>query len=796
MKVPLRWLQEFIELPTTDPDELSEVLAMIGHEVEGYETLDAGWTEVVVGRIVAIDQHPDADKIRVCQVDSGSGPEQIICGAWNFDEGAFVAVARPGATLPGGFEIGRRVIRGVESNGMICSEKELGLGDDHSGILVLSGSPKPGSDLGGLVELPDVVFDLSITPNRPDAMSLVGIARDLAAYYGIEHSVPERPLVTTSGATSISVDIEDKEGCRRFTAREIRGVTVASSPLWVRHRLAKAGLRALSNVVDATNYVMIELGHPLHAFDARAISGSKLSIRRARHGETLVTLDNEERSLSAEDLIIYDSDGPASMSGTMGGAQSEVSFETADVLMEAASWDPPTIMYMSRRHDLRSEASIRFERGVDPNLSDIANQRASAMVVELAGGEVLEGHVDAIATEISAVEIDLSLSEVSRLLGPGFSSAQVAEILNRLGMETSGGDYLRVRVPTYRPDVVRPADLIEEVARIHGFHKFDSTLPPGMAGRLTVEQKRERLLNRVLAGVGLSQAVTLPFIGATDLESLQRGDEVGSLLKVKNPLREEEGKLRPTMLPNLLNALRYNLSHGNKSVALFETGSVFLEERDEVDHRLPRQPKRLAWAIIGSFGPLVMGEASLEADADVSLAVFRHLADALVLQNVTLHSGTAPGLHPSRTAMVGVGGQIIGHVGELDPFSARLFELPGRVAVAELELDPLLAPTDYKESMAPSVFPFVDFDLSFLFTEELSVEEVLKTTRAAAGDWVESASVFDEFRGEAVGSGMRAVAIHYRLRASDRTLTNEEIAPIRDAMIEAAAGLGATLRGL
>ena len=795
MKVPLRWLEEFIELPTTDPDELSEVLAMVGHEVEGYESLEAGWSKVVVGRVAEIGQHPDADKIRICQVDSGSGLEQIICGAWNFEEGAYVAVARPGAILPGGFEIGRRVIRGVESIGMICSEHELGLGDDHGGILVLSGSPEPGADFGDLVELPDVVFELSITPNRPDAMSIVGIARDLAAYYGIEHSVPKRPLATTPGSTSISVKIEDKEGCRRFTAREIRGVTVASSPLWVRHRLAKAGVRALSNVVDSTNYVMIELGHPLHAFDVRSISGSELVVRRARDGETLVTLDNEERSLSEDDLIIYDGDGATSMSGTMGGARSEVSFETVDVLIEAASWDPATIMHMSRRHDLRSEASIRFERGVDPNLSDIANQRASAMVAELGGGEVLEGYVDVIPKVISAAEIDLPLSEVTRVLGPGFISAQVAEILTRLGMEASGEDPLHVRVPTYRPDVTRPADLIEEVARIHGFDKFDSTLPVGKAGRLTVEQKRERLLYRVLAGAGLSQAVTLPFIRDADLEALHRSDEIGSLVKVKNPLREEEGKLRSTMLPNLLNALRYNLSHGNSSVALFETGSVFLEERDEADHRLPRQPKRLAWAITGSFGPLVMGEASLEADADVSLAVFRHLADALVLQDVTLHSGAALGLHPSRTAIVEVGGEIIGHVGELSPLSARLFDLPGRVAVAELDLDPFLAPTGHQESIAPSTFPFVDFDLSFLLSDELSVGELLKTTRAAAGDRVERATVFDEFRGEAVGSGMRAVAIHYRLRARDRTLTNEEITPVRDAMIEAAAGLGATLRG-
>jgi phenylalanyl-tRNA synthetase beta chain len=349
MKLPLRWLQEYIDLPVTDPAELALVIDMLGHEVEGYEVLEPGWSEVVVGRVEQVEAHPDADKVRVCQVDVGSGPEQIICGAWNFGEGALVAVARPGAVLPGGFEIGRRTIRGVDSNGMICSEKELGLGEDHTGILVLDGEPVVGTDFTELLELPDVVFDLAITPNRPDAMSLVGLARDLAALYAIEYRVPSRPLHTVPGSESIKVEIGDPVGCRRFTAREIRGVTVGRSPLWVRHRLQKAGIRAISNVVDVTNYVMLELGHPLHAFDADSIVDDRLIVKRAQPGETLVTLDGEERQLGSEDLIIYDGAGPTSMSGTMGGARSEVSEGTVNVLMEAASWDPPTIMYMARR---------------------------------------------------------------------------------------------------------------------------------------------------------------------------------------------------------------------------------------------------------------------------------------------------------------------------------------------------------------------------------------------------------------------------------------------------------------
>ncbi|MEX1038469.1 MAG: phenylalanine--tRNA ligase subunit beta, partial [Acidimicrobiia bacterium] len=606
MKVPLSWLKEFIDLPTEDPAEIKAVIDMLGHEVEGYEVLDIGWSDVVVGKVVEILEHPDADKVRVCQVDVGSSVDQIICGAWNFSEGAHVAVARPGAVLPGDFKIGQRNIRGVESHGMICSESELGLGEDHTGILVLDGGPEPGSDFSNLVELPDVVFDISITSNRPDAMSILGIARDLAARYDISHHVPELPMPTVPGATRIKVSVEDSEGCRRFTAREITGVEIGRSPLRIRHRLNKAGVRAISNVVDVTNYVMLELGHPLHAFDADAISGQELVVRRATAGETITTLDDVSRKLTADDLIIYDAEGPTSMSGTMGGARSEVSDTTTNVLMEAASWDPPTIMYMSRRHGLLSEASIRFERGVDPGLADIANQRASAMVALLANGEVLEGAVD-ISGEIEHAEVDLHLADLERLLGPGFEQDYVSGILGRLGMEVSGNDPMTVTVPTYRPDVTRPADLVEEVARIHGFDKFGATVPTGPAGYLTPQQQRLRRAHRILAGVGLNQAINLPFVGEEDMVALGRSADLGRMLKVKNPLREEEGRLRPTLLPGLLNVARYNVSRGERSMALFETGLVFTTDPNEVDPRLPAQTDRIAWVIVGNVGPSLLG---------------------------------------------------------------------------------------------------------------------------------------------------------------------------------------------
>jgi phenylalanyl-tRNA synthetase beta chain len=678
---------------------------------------------------------------------------------------------------------------------MICSEKELGLGDDHAGILVLDGAPEPGTPFADLVELPDVVLDLSITSNRPDAMSLLGIARDLSAHYRVPHRVPERPLDPVPGSPAITVEIEDPVGCRRFTAREIRGVSIGHSPLWVRHRLAKSGVRAISNVVDVTNYVMIELGHPLHAFDADAIAGDRLVVRRASEGESLVTLDDVERKLTPDDLIIYDAEGPTSMSGTMGGARSEVSDTTVNVLMEAASWDPPTIMYMSRRHGLMSEASGRFERGVDPNLTDMADARAAAMVVELAGGEVLDDVIDEIATPIEPLTVDLTLANVERILGPGFSSGEVGAILESLGMGISGSDPLTVTVPTYRPDITRPVDLIEEVARIHGYDRFPATLPLGGAGGLTAEQKRLRVLKRALVGIGMFEAVTLPFVTAEDLAGFG-WTETGRLLHVANPLREEEGTMRPTLLPGLLGSARFNLSRGAGSVAVFEAAKAFTNDVSQLDARLPDQVDRLAWVLTGETGPTALGVTSFRADSSVSFSVLRHVLMALGHRGFSLEPVGAPGFHPGRSAAVVLDGEAIGHVGELTPAAARHFELPERVAIAELDLAPLLAPVPLAEAVSPSPFPHVDFDLSFVVPDDLPVGGLIGATREAGQGLLETARVFDVFRGPGVDPGSRAVAIRYRLRAGDHTLTNEEVAPVRAAMIASAEGLGARLRGV
>lgn len=786
MRLPLRWLQEYIDLPTTDPAELESVFTSLGHEVEGIVLLEPDWTDVVVGKVIEVSAHPSADRVRVCQVDTGTGPTQIICGAWNFEAGAFVPVALPGAVLPGEFRIGEREIRGVTSYGMICSERELGLGEDQAGILVLDDEPELGRPFAEIVELPDVVFDLAIGPNRPDAMSMVGTARDLAAYYDIEYRMPADELDQVDAATDLRVIVDDPHGCRRFTAFEIEGVRVDRSPMWMRHRLTKAGMRPISNVVDVTNYVMLELGHPLHAFDADTVEGELLRIKKAEPGERLVTLDGEERVLGSDDLIIYDEAGPTSMAGTMGGARSEVSSSTERVIMEAASWDPPTIMYMSRRHGLRSEASLRFERGVDPELAMVANRRASFLVAGLAGGRVLSGGVDEVAADFGPVTVELAVADVERLLGPGLDGPYVATLLRRLRLDVQGSDPMQVTVPTFRPDLTRPADLVEEVARIHGYDRFEATLPTGPAGGLDVGQRRLRRVHASLVGAGLSQAVSLPFVGQADLERL--GVTGMTLLTVKNPLRDEESKLRPSLLPGLLSALRRNLSYGASGVHLFESGRIFLVDPDSNDPRLPTQPKRLAWVMHGAFGNT---PEAMVADGRLSIAVWRRLAEAMGI-DMEITPGFAPGFHPGRTAAITLRGQQVGHVGELHPETTRSWAIPGRVGIAEIDLGPLLDPVPAVSGFTPSVYPHVDFDLSFRVAADALAGDLLEKTSVAAGDLLESARVFDEFRSPA---GERAIAIRYRLRADDRTLTAEEIATVRKAMIDAGSATGARLRG-
>lgn len=795
MRVSLRWLAEYIDLPTQDPAVIRDALAGLGHEVEGVEHLTADWSDVVVAKVLTVEPHPNADKVRLCTVTTGAEPVDVVCGAWNFDAGAVVAWARPGAKLPGDFEIGRRRIRGVDSNGMICSERELHLGEDHAGILVLDVDTPIGVDLAHVVELPDVVFDVTITPNRPDVMSMVGVARELGAVFGVPFRRPDSSLTGVPGTPSTEITIDDPTGCLRFTLRELHQVTLGPSPFWMRRRLWAAGMRPISNAVDVTNYVMLELGHPLHAFDGDRIAGDRLVVRRAHPGETLVTLDGVERTLTVEDLVICDDNGPTSLAGTMGGEASEVREGTSRVLLEAANWDPPTIMWMARRHGLRSEASARFERGVDPNLPLEASARAARLLVDTSGGELLEGATDVVAVPTEPWQIELSLADVTRTLGEGFDSGQIADLLGALELTVEPGDPVTVTVPTFRPDLTRSIDLVEEVARLRGYDWFGESVPTSAGGGWTSEQRRARLLRSVLAGAGMGQAAHLSFIGAEDLDRFgyPEDHDARRVVRVTNPLREEESMLRTTLLPALMHSLRYNRSHGADSVALFEVGKVFFHQPDADDRRIPEQPDRLGFVVAGPFGPSELSGAGRPADVFVASAVWRLISRRLALTDWELRPGESPGFHPGRCAEVVLRGRVVGTVGELHPTTIAAYGIEGRVAAGELDLAPLVAPVPPPQLDSPSPFPHVEFDLAFLVLPSTAAAELVSVTSVAGGELVESARVFDEYVGK--DGGRRSLAVRYVLRAPDRTLTNEEVAPIRRSMVEAAESLGAELRG-
>ncbi len=801
MKTTMRWLREFVDLPTEDPGELASVLDNLGFAVEEVRRIDAPFSGVVVGSVTVIRPHPDADSIRLATVDTGDRQVEVVCGAWNFDVGATIAFSPPGATLrdPDGnpFEVGERAIRGVVSPGMICSLRELGLGDDHTGILVLADGTPLGTDFASLLPYPDVMFDLEITPNRPDAMCTEGIARELAAHYQVPLRTPEVEITESGPPATVTVDLQDPDGCPRFTAREVRGVTVGPAPLWMRIRLEACGVRSLSNVVDVSNYVMLELGHPNHVFDRHRL-GDRIVVRRAGDGERLETLDGVTRELTAADLVIADATKPVGLAGVMGGGDSEVSAATTDVVIEAAYFDPPTVLLTAKRHGLHTEASARFQRGMDPNNAERANRRVAQLLAEHAGGVAAPGAVDAYPAHIPPWQVELPLAEVERVTGRRFTSDEVTSILERLGFECQGADPLAVTVPTRRPDVCEPVDLIEDIARLWGYDNFGDEVSLGYGGGLPAREQRLRKVRAVMVGAGYSEAQTFAFVGQADLDGLglPADDRRRQGIAVVNPLREEEGVMRTTLLPGLLKAAANNLNRRVPDVALFEAGKVFIPAPDQaVDPDLPAQPDALAWVLAGPQGASWDG-AAREPDVFDATGVWQRLAASLELGGAELRQASPPAMHPERSAEVTWEGSVFGVVGELHPNVAAAFGLEGRVAVGEIDLERVLATPPFWTFETPSSYPPVIFDLAFDCAAELPAAALVATVRRVAGPLLERLDVFDVFTGDQLGEGRKSIAVRLGFRAPDRTLTDEEMAPIRRAIAAAVEDeVGGMLRG-
>ncbi|MDT5040298.1 MAG: phenylalanyl-tRNA synthetase beta chain [Actinoplanes sp.] len=824
MKVSLSWLREYVSLPPSlTAAELEAALIGLGVEVESIvdqaATVKGG---LVVGRVLEIEELTGFKKpIRFNRVDVGNAePQEIICGARNYAVGDLVVVILPGGELPGGFRIGARTTYGRNSNGMICSAAELGISADHSGIIVLpAGCAAVGADARPVVGLDDVLVEVEITPDRGYEMSVRGLARELS--YAFSSAYTDPAAVSAAAGTPAPahpVTVEDTVGCDRFAARVVRGIDpAATSPEWMQRRLIAAGIRAISLPVDITNYLMIELGQPMHVFDLARLSGG-LVVRRARRGEKLTTLDGVARVLDAEDMVICDDTGPISLAAVMGGETSEWQPGTVDVLLEAAHWDPVMVGRTARRHKLFSEAAKRWERGVDPQLCLVALERAVEILTRHAGGTVSPDVLD-LDHVAPPAPIALDPGLPARRIGVAYPAEEVVTLLGQVGCTVTGTDPLQVTPPTWRPDLLAPTDLVEEVARLGGYDAIPSILPlaPG-GGGLTSAQRRRRSVARALAEAGYVEVLSYPFVapGVHDAFGLAADDPRRSAVRLTNPLSEQEPQLRTSLLPTLLATLKRNLGRGHRDLALYEAGTVFQPRLTAtappamgVDGRpaaelwtaanatVPAQPWHLAAALSGEIDPAGWwgaGRSAIWADA-IEAARIALAAAGLPADRITVRAAEYAPWHPGRCAAILADDVVLGHAGELHPAVLAALELPRRTCAMEIDLDavpaaPVVAATRI------STFPAALIDVALVVDSTVAAAAVESALVAGAGELLEAVHLFDVYASDQLGAGRRSLAYKLTFRASDRTLTVEEAVAARDAAVSAAAAqVGAVLRG-
>ncbi|WAZ20543.1 phenylalanine--tRNA ligase subunit beta [Streptomyces cinnabarinus] len=837
MRIPLSWLREYVDLPATETGrDVQAKLISAGLEVETVEQLGDGLKgPLVVGQVLTIEELTEFKKpIRFCTVDVGQAngtgePQEIVCGARNFQAGDKVVVVLPGAVLPGGFAISARKTYGRNSHGMICSSDELGMGDDGTkGIIVLPPETEVGKDAVELLELVDEVLDIAVTANRGDCLSIRGVARETAIAYGLPLRDPALLDVPAPNAFGYPVQVSDPMGCDRFTARTVTGLSPeARSPIWLRRRLQKVGMRPISLAVDVTNYVMMELGQPLHAYDRGLVQGT-IGVRRAEEGEKIVTLDGVERKLHSEDLVITDDRGPIGLAGVMGGANTEIADHedlenaTSDVVIEAAHFDQVAIARTARRHKLSSEASRRFERGVDPAAAAAAAQRTVDLLVLLAGGTAEAGVTEVVAPSAPHT-ITVPANHPDKVAGVVYGRETVVRRLQEVGCDVYGQDELIVTVPSWRPDLLEQNDLAEEVIRLEGYENLPSTLPKPPSGRgLTHRQRLHRRVGRALAGAGYVEAPNYPFISEQvfDQLGLDAEDPARRVVKLTNPLNDEEPALRTSLLPGLLGALRRNDGRGSHDLALFETGLVFQpreeqrsaahlpvdrrptdEEIAEVNSVLPEQPRHVAVVLAGAREQAGWWGAGRPAGWADAVQAARTVA-AESGAELIVRSGQYGPWHPGRCAelAVAVDGaeRVVGHAGELHPRVLKALGLPARTCATELDLDALEQAGDgVPQAPSISAFPVATQDVALVVDKFVPHTDVESALREGAGALLEAIRLFDVYENaEQLGDGKKSLAYALRFRAGDRTLTVDEASAARDAAVALAGErTGAVLRG-
>ena len=826
MRAPVSWLREFVAIPPDqDGRAIAEKLINAGLEVETVETLGAGVIgPLVVGHVVSIEELTEFKKpIRWCQVDVGSehgGVRGVICGARNFVQGDLVVVALPGTELPGGFKIAQRETYGKLSDGMICSARELGLGEDHDGIMILASDHAVGTDAKPIVGVGEEILDIAVTPDRGYALSIRGLARELAIAYALDFVDPGLELVQLPAPSGASVPVacssDDEQACALFTMRTITGFNPsAPSPTWMQQRLIACGMRPVSLAVDVTNYVMLELGQPLHAFDANKLQGS-VRAGHAADGALLETLDHVQRTLNSDDLVILDDRGPIGLAGTMGGIATEIDDNSTAIALEAAYFDNGSVARMARRHKLSSEASRRFERGVDRVLAPYASARATSLLLEFGGGEYVG--MTAVEAPLEPVIINLPVTEASAVAGMEIDTATVVRLLQAVGCEVElSTDVLRVAVPSWRADITDPVNLIEEVIRLIGFDEIPSRLPTAAVGHgLTLNQRLRRRVGMVLAARGGVEVLNYPFVGEVEFDALRIAstDARRSSVKLANPMNDEQPYVRASLLPGLISAAKRNLSRGNDDLFIYELGSVVRSGLGAPVARpsVTQKPSEEVWTALNSMLPqqstfIAVLLAGYKVQQTWSSAARAYdWADAIEIAMNIGHTmgaelqvvrGKNDSFHPGRCAQLSIGGVDVGVAGELHPRVIEALGLPARSCAIELDFNEIVAHClTTRPAPAVSVQPVAKEDIAIVVSDTVDTAAVTSAIIEGAGELLESVRLFDIYRGQQVPEGSRSLAFALRFRANDRTLEAAEIAAARQGAIDLVVQRhGASLRG-
>ncbi|SET78291.1 phenylalanyl-tRNA synthetase beta chain [Salinibacillus kushneri] len=810
MLLSLNWLKQYVDLDDISPDDLAEKITKGGIEVDGVETFGEGLKNIVVGYVKSCEQHSNADKLNVCQVDVGDEELQIICGAPNVATGQKVVVAKPGARLPGGMKIKKTKLRGEVSNGMICSLQELGIDQKfiqkefEDGIFVFPEDTEVGSNAVDLLNLNDTILDLDITPNRADSFSMMGMAYEVAAILDKDLHLPEVEVnrIDEKAEDYVKVRVEDADLNPYYGAYIVKNIKIGPSPLWMQNRLIAAGIRPINNVVDITNYVLMEYGQPLHAFDFNRFGSNEVVVRRARNGETMTTLDGEERNLQKDHLLITNGKEGMALAGVMGGVDSEVKDDTSTILVEAAYFNPLTVRKAAKDHGLRSESSIRFERGVDPNRVKEAGLRACQLMQKYAGGEVLEGiaEFDEQAVEQSIVEFDAKT--INRRLGTAISVEEMKNILHRLRFSFEEADaHFTVYAPSRRGDIQIVEDMLEEIARIYGYDQLPYTLPEGTsnAGGLTTKQKLKRSIHRYMQSAGLNEAMTYSLTKeentAKFMDQYIRALQPKAV-KLAMPMSEAHSHLRLSILPELLSSVQYNLARRQQNVALYELGSIYVNKEENISKQ-PDEQLRLSAAITGIWVNQQWQKEVKTVDFYVLKGVVEGLLDLLDIQHASFESLKMEQMHPGRTAAILVQDEHVGFIGQIHPAVQKDMDLTDTY-VFDLDVDRLLEVAMENEGSYEPIprYPSVSQDLAFVVDEEIPAKRIMDVISDAGKPYLKDIQVFDIYQGEHMDAGKKSIAFSVRFQDPEATLKDEQVEEARKQIVNTVEdSFHAVLRG-